>query len=321
MEAQLLEPQFHVQRLHYQGEGRGARLVGIGNSMVLHDEQGHRMYWERQGGESERYRYAADGRLLSVERNSPRGSRSIEYEHDGQGRRSAKYVDGQLAARYEWHDLVRLARAWTPRGAMEFRYARGSRLPVGLVLAGEPYSLHYDQVGSLRAVAGESGDMISEIVYDAFGRIQEESNPGLGMPLGFAGGLHDRDTGWVRFGFRDYDPLTGRFTAMDPLGYAAGDPDLYGYCLDDPVNAVDPNGLMGMIPTDTPGGRLLTSTLEGMAGGAITGALGGVPGVALGAWAGGTAGLFGGTVRESVQEYLYGDTDEEVTKPKHPIGR
>jgi hypothetical protein len=108
---------------------------------------------------------------------------------------------------------------------------------------------------------------------------------------------------------------------MDPLGYAAGDPDLYGYCLDDPVNAVDPNGLMGMIPTDTPGGRLLTSTLEGMAGGAITGAIGGVPGVALGAWAGGTAWVFGGTVRESVQEYLYGDTDEEVTKPKHPIGR
>jgi uncharacterized protein RhaS with RHS repeats len=47
----------------------------------------------------------------------------------------------------------------------------------------------------------------------------------------------------VRFGFRDYDPLTGRFTAMDPLGYAAGDPDLYGYCLDDPVNFVDPAGL------------------------------------------------------------------------------
>jgi hypothetical protein len=30
---------------------------------------------------------------------------------------------------------------------------------------------------------------------------------------------------------------------MDPLGYAAGDPDLYGYCLDDPVNMVDPSGL------------------------------------------------------------------------------
>ncbi|SKA98520.1 hypothetical protein SAMN02745704_02929, partial [Paucidesulfovibrio gracilis DSM 16080] len=32
-------------------------------------------------------------------------------------------------------------------------------------------------------------------------------------------------------------------TAQDPLGAAGGDPDWYGYCLDDPVNAVDKTGL------------------------------------------------------------------------------
>ncbi len=40
-----------------------------------------------------------------------------------------------------------------------------------------------------------------------------------------------------------YDPFTGRWTAPDPLGDAGGDPDWYGYCLDDPVNGVDPLGL------------------------------------------------------------------------------
>jgi hypothetical protein len=39
------------------------------------------------------------------------------------------------------------------------------------------------------------------------------------VPLGFGFGLHDRDTGWVRMGWRDYDPETGRFTALDPIGY------------------------------------------------------------------------------------------------------
>ncbi|SKA98694.1 hypothetical protein SAMN02745704_02942, partial [Paucidesulfovibrio gracilis DSM 16080] len=34
-------------------------------------------------------------------------------------------------------------------------------------------------------------------------------------------------------------------TAQDPLGAAGGDPDWYGYCLDDPVNAVDKTGLHG----------------------------------------------------------------------------
>jgi hypothetical protein len=34
----------------------------------------------------------------------------------------------------------------------------------------------------------------------------------------------------------------------DPLGDAGGDPDWYGYCLNDPVNGVDPLGLMGAAP-------------------------------------------------------------------------
>ncbi len=53
----------------------------------------------------------------------------------------------------------------------------------------------------------------------------------------------DRHTGFVRFGFRDYDPQVGRFTAKDPIGYTGGDHDLYDYCVDDPVSFVDPEGL------------------------------------------------------------------------------
>ena len=55
--------------------------------------------------------------------------------------------------------------------------------------------------------------------------------------------MHDRDTGLVRFGYRDYDPDIGRWTAKDPIGFAGGDTDLYGYVLNDPVNNIDPGGL------------------------------------------------------------------------------
>lgn len=64
------------------------------------------------------------------------------------------------------------------------------------------------------------------------------------MPFGFAGGLHDKNTGLVRFGFRDYDPDVGRWTAKDPILFAGGDTDLYGYVLNDPVNLIDPEGLL-----------------------------------------------------------------------------
>ncbi|MEX0729917.1 MAG: RHS repeat-associated core domain-containing protein, partial [Aquisalimonadaceae bacterium] len=46
-----------------------------------------------------------------------------------------------------------------------------------------------------------------------------------------------------RFGARDYDPQTGRWSAKDPIGFAGGDTNLYGYVLNDPVNLIDPEGL------------------------------------------------------------------------------
>ena len=42
---------------------------------------------------------------------------------------------------------------------------------------------------------------------------------------------------------RYYDPRAGRFISQDPLGYAAGDINLYRYCQNSPTNATDPSGM------------------------------------------------------------------------------
>ena len=47
----------------------------------------------------------------------------------------------------------------------------------------------------------------------------------------------------MRFGYRDYDPKVGRWTAKDPIGFAVGDVSLYGYVVNDPISLVDPDGL------------------------------------------------------------------------------
>ena len=62
------------------------------------------------------------------------------------------------------------------------------------------------------------------------------------MSFGFAGGLYDPDTKLVHFGYREYDPITGRWLSKDPLLFDGGDSNLYGYVLQDPVNLVDPTG-------------------------------------------------------------------------------
>ena len=43
---------------------------------------------------------------------------------------------------------------------------------------------------------------------------------------------------------RWYDPQTGRWLSQDPIGFAAGDANLYRYVGNSPTNATDPSGLV-----------------------------------------------------------------------------
>ena len=75
-------------------------------------------------------------------------------------------------------------------------------MPVIMTKGGSTYYLTYDQVGSLRVVADASGNVVKRIDYDSFGNIIDDSNPSFEVLFGFAGGLNDRDTGLVRFGYQ-----------------------------------------------------------------------------------------------------------------------
>ena len=115
-------------------------------------------------------------------------------------------------------------------------------MPTSFTQAGQRYYILTDQVGTPKVISDAHGGVIKQIDYDAFGNVISDSNPEFNIPFGFAGGLQDNDTGLIRFGYRDYDPETGRWTARDPIGFAGGDTNLYGYVLGDPINWVDPEG-------------------------------------------------------------------------------
>lgn len=77
------------------------------------------------------------------------------------------------------------------------------------------------------------------------------------QPFGFAGGLYDQHTKLTRFGARDYDAETGRWTAKDTIRFMGGSTGLYEYANSDPVNLLDPSGYQyeGASPPPTvPGG-------------------------------------------------------------------
>ncbi|MDP3694569.1 MAG: RHS repeat-associated core domain-containing protein, partial [Desulfocapsaceae bacterium] len=96
-------------------------------------------------------------------------------------------------------------------------------------------------VGSPRIVTAASGTAIKILEYHSFGNVTFDSNPGFDLPVGFAGGIDDRKSGLVRFGFRDYDALAGRWTAKDPIGFAGGI-NLFNYVQNNPINVIDPWG-------------------------------------------------------------------------------
>jgi len=113
-------------------------------------------------------------------------------------------------------------------------------VPDYMIKGGVTYRIISDHLGSPRLVVNTStGTIVQRMDYDDWGKVILDTNPGF-QPFGFAGGLYDRDTNLVRFGARDYDPETGRWTAKDPIKFAGGDSNLYGYVLGDPVNYLEP---------------------------------------------------------------------------------
>ncbi len=89
----------------------------------------------------------------------------------------------------------------------------------------------------------QTNEVAQKMSYSAFGEVKEDTNPGF-TPFGFAGGLYDSDTGLTRFGARDYDAFTGRWTAKDPIRFNGGDTNLYRYVGNEPVNRIDSSGLV-----------------------------------------------------------------------------
>ena len=216
------------------------RLVAYNGADYGYTANGERLTRTDAAGTTA-YDYDLHGNLLAVA--LPDGRR-IDYLIDGRNRRIGKKVDGVLEQGLLYRDQLNPIAELDGAGNVVSRFVYGDKenVPAYLIRDGVTYRILSDHLGSPRLVIDtETGAVVQRMAYDEFGRVIEDSNPGF-QPFGFAGGLYDQDTGLVRFGARDYDPETGRWTSKDPIGFDGGDSNLYGYVLSDPVNAIDPTG-------------------------------------------------------------------------------
>ncbi len=168
----------------------------------------------------------------------------IEYVIDAQNRRVGRKVNGTLVQGWLYGDQLNPVAETDGAGNIVSRFVYGARsnVPDFMIRGGITYRIISDHLGSVRYVLDPStGTIMESLDYDEFGNVDLASNAAFG-PFGFAGGIVDLDTHLTRFGARDYEAKIGRWTTRDPASFAGIDPDLYAYCMGDPINRVDHDG-------------------------------------------------------------------------------
>lgn len=217
------------------------RLLAYGGATYTYRPDGS-LLTKTLAGATTTYEYDAFGNLRSV---SLPGDHTIEYVVDGANRRVGKKYDGVVVQRFLYSGTLQIVAELDDAGNVlsRFIYASRGNVPDAMIRDGVTYRIFSDHLGSPHLVVNAAtGAIVQRMAYDEFGNVLSDTNPGF-QPFGFAGGLYDRDTRLVRFGARDYDAHTGRWTCKEPLGFEGGDTNLYAYAWGDPVNYVDANGL------------------------------------------------------------------------------
>ena len=104
------------------------------------------------------------------------------------------------------------------------------------------YYYHFDGLGSVAALSNVNGDIVERYSYDIFGEPNRTSD--VNNPYMFTGRRYDTEVSFYYYRARFYKPDIGRFLQTDPLGYVNG-MNLYTYVGNNPLNWIDPWGLLG----------------------------------------------------------------------------
>ncbi len=254
--------------------GTGNQITNDGVYRYTYDVEGN-LTKKSKGSADETWIYEYDHRnqLTSVQKwaEDPVGMGpfsellEVDYEYDVFGNRIERDLDfiddvdseNDSTERYSYD-------GWKPGGGFvgnenwdvwadfdgsntfQQRYVRGDQIDqlLGRIDSSDTVAWYLtDHVGSVRHMIDNSGVVQNTIVYDGFGNITSESNASFEDRYKWTGREWDTEAKLQYNRARFYDPAIGRWTSQDPLGFAAGDSNLYRYVNNRPVMATDPSGL------------------------------------------------------------------------------
>ncbi|KAL7886277.1 hypothetical protein AOLI_G00065720 [Acnodon oligacanthus] len=236
----LLSPASNARILPLRYDLRD-RITRLGDLQYEMDEDG----FLRQRG-AEVFQYNSNGLLERV--YSKASGWTVQYHYDGLGRRvSTKSSLGQHL-QFFYADLSypsRITHVYNHSSSeiTSLYYDLQGHLFAMEISSGAEFYISCDNTGTPVAVFGSDGALLKQVHYTAYGEIYSDSNPDLQLVLGFHGGLHDPITKLIHFGTRDYDIMSGRWTAPDVTVWERMNKDpapfnLYMFRNNDPISKV-----------------------------------------------------------------------------------
>ncbi|MFC6839979.1 RHS repeat domain-containing protein [Xanthomonas theicola] len=222
----------------FDDNNRQTRANGVGvnydaNGHLL-DDGGRRYVWD----ERERLSQIRQGETVIA-----------SYRYDGLGRRIEKTEGGTTTQYlYDGLDAVQETQGDTVNPLLtglgiDQRYARNDT-------GGRTYLLT-DRLGSTRLLTNAAGNAVQRYDYDPYGTTTQSSTA-YTNPYQYTGREKDA-SGLYYYRARYYRPEWGRFVSEDPIGLAGGI-NGYGYVDQNPINYIDPLGLIKWTGTSTGGG-------------------------------------------------------------------
>ena len=206
----------------------------------------------RDGAVVERYRYDAFGRRSLIETANDNTLATGAYDtiailNDGSDRAIDAVADTSTGA---GAGAIVPLRRYTHSDNIDEPLQLESFDNTGAFTAA--YTYHADHLGSVRFLTDAAGTVISAYDYDSYGRPQL-GIIGIDQPFAYTGREWDEASELYHYRARAYDPGTGRFLQEDPIGFAAGDLNVYRYVGSNPLSFIDPSGLSSIESSSTNG--------------------------------------------------------------------
>ncbi|MBN8491307.1 MAG: tandem-95 repeat protein, partial [Burkholderiales bacterium] len=234
--------------------GSANRVLSDESSTYTYDAEGNRTRkTDKVTGAYTEYSWDHRNRLVAATEHDASGALtgSQSYRYDDFGLKVAASDDadgaGAQAAKTTFyvHDRDDVAMVIDSAGAVAelFLHGPGTDQVLAEQRGAELRWSLADHQGSVRDVANAAGEVIDHVVYDSFGRISSQTQADAAPRFGYTGRELDRGTGLMDYRARWYDPVLGRFASRDPIGFSAGDANLYRYVGNRPLDHADPSGL------------------------------------------------------------------------------